>query len=116
MVLVNTNRLTPAATASSSRFSVPAMFVSTNCARSWEATWGLWSVAEWTTASTPATALRTHARSAIDPTTVGGRRLEHVEADHLVAVVAQHARERLAEMPGAAGDQNPHPVTDIRTP
>ena len=68
VVLVNTNRLCRAATASSSRFSVPVMFVSTNWWRSCEATCGLCSVAAWSTASLPATACSTSARSAIEPT------------------------------------------------
>ena len=67
VVLVNRNRLTFAATASSSRFSVPVMFVSTKSARPWDSTCGLWSVAVCTTASTPDMAWRTTARSAIDP-------------------------------------------------
>ena len=68
VVLVKTKREAPAATASSSRFSVPVMFVSTNARRSWEPTWGLCSVAAWRTASVPSIAARTTARSAIEPT------------------------------------------------
>ncbi len=68
VVLVNTNRPTPAATASSSRFSVPVTFVSTNSCRVWEPTCGLCSVAACTTASAPRTASRTSARSATEPT------------------------------------------------
>src|SRR3954463_2958417 len=68
VVLVNTNRPTPAATASSSRFSVPVTLVSTNSARPCEPTWGLCSVAVWRIASMPATARRTTSRSAIEPT------------------------------------------------
>jgi hypothetical protein len=68
-VLVNTNRPTPAATDSSSRFSVPATFVSTNSILPWEPTWGLCSVAAWRIASAPSTQRRTSARSAIEPTT-----------------------------------------------
>src|SRR3954470_23698773 len=68
--LVNTNRPTPAPTASSSRLSVPVTFVSTNSPRACEATRGLWSVAAWTTASTPCTQRRTTSRSTTDPTTV----------------------------------------------
>src|SRR3954454_2467287 len=67
---VKTNRLTPAATASSSRLSVPVTFVATKSRRGWESTWGLWSVAAWMTASTPSIDRCTSARSATDPTTV----------------------------------------------
>jgi hypothetical protein len=45
VVLVNTKARTRAATASSSRFSVPVMLVSTNACRAWVATCGLCSVA-----------------------------------------------------------------------
>src|SRR5215217_7295477 len=70
VVLVNTKRPTPPATASSSRLSVPVMLVSTNAGRSCEPTWGLWRVAAWRIASTPRTHSRTTARSAIEPTTL----------------------------------------------
>src|SRR5215211_5735102 len=69
VVLVNTNRPTPAATASSRRRSVPDTFVSTNAPRPWVPTWGLCSVAACSTASAPATHARTQPRSATDPTT-----------------------------------------------
>ena len=36
------------------------------------------------------------------------RRREHVEPDDLVALLAQNAHQRLAEVTGAAGDENPH--------
>ena len=55
VVLVKTNRDAPAATASSSRFSVPVTLVSTNAWRSCEPTCGLCSVAAWSTASAPRT-------------------------------------------------------------
>ena len=68
VVLVNTKREAPAATASSRRFSVPVTLVSTKSWRVCEPTWGLWSVAAWMTASAPATASRTSGRSATEPT------------------------------------------------
>src|SRR3984885_3684066 len=61
VVLVKMNRLTSAFTASSSRLSVPVAFVST-C--------GWWSVAQCTTAPTPATERRTASRSATDAAVV----------------------------------------------
>ena len=45
VVLVNTKLSTSPDTASSSRFRVPVMFVSTNWPRGWDPTCGLWSVA-----------------------------------------------------------------------
>src|SRR3954449_6290449 len=69
VVLVNTNRPTPAATASSSRVSVPVMFVSTNAPRPRVPTCGLCSVAACRTASAPRTHARTHSPSVTDPTT-----------------------------------------------
>src|SRR6185437_2928068 len=38
----------------------------------------------------------------------GELRREHVQAHHLVVRLTQYADERLAQMPGAAGDQDPH--------
>src|SRR5918992_3125015 len=70
VVLVKTNRPTPAATASSSRLSVPVTFVSTNSCRRCVPTCGLCSVAACRTASAPSTARRTQSRSAIEPTTL----------------------------------------------
>src|ERR687891_415985 len=54
VVLVKTKPPAPAATASSSRLSVPVMLVSTKSCRVCDPTCGLWSVAAWMTASTPA--------------------------------------------------------------
>src|SRR5215204_6865081 len=70
VVLVNTNRSTPAATASSSSVSVPVTFVSTKSRHACEPTCGLCSVAACSTAPTPSIALRTSSRSATEPTTV----------------------------------------------
>ena len=50
VVLVKTKAPTPAAVASSSRFSVPVMLVSTKSCRPWVATCGLCSVAACNTA------------------------------------------------------------------
>ena len=50
-----------------------------------------------------------HARALGDRAHDGGeRRLEHVEPDDVVPLGAQDADERLAEVPGAAGDEDPH--------
>src|SRR5580692_7192688 len=68
VVLVNTNDLTPAATAASSRFKVPVTLVSMNCWRVWLAICGLCRVAACTTASTPRRHCATKSRSMIDPT------------------------------------------------
>ena len=108
VVLVNTKRPTPAATASSSRVSVPVTFVSTKAWRECEPTCGLCSVAACTTASAPASERRTSARSATEPDHAGGRGGEHVETEDVVAARAQDAHERVAEMPGAARDEDPH--------
>ena len=108
VVLVNTKRPTPAATASSSRFSVPVTLVSTKSARPWEPTWGLWSVAACRTASTPCTQSRTHGAVGDRPHHGGERGREDVEPADVVALVAEDAHERLAEMARAAGDQDPH--------
>jgi hypothetical protein len=70
VVLVNTKQPTPAATASSSRVSVPVTLMSTKACRPCEPTWGLWSVATCRMPSTPSTQRRTEPRSVIDPTTV----------------------------------------------
>src|SRR3954469_16259400 len=69
VVLVATNAPTPAATASSSSTSVPVTLVSTNSSRECDPTCGLWRGAVCRTASTPAIAARTAARSVIDATT-----------------------------------------------
>src|SRR3954449_1542339 len=69
VVLVWTNVPTPAATASSSRTSVPVTFVSTNACRGWDIRCGLCSVAVCRTASAPAIADRTAGRSTTDATT-----------------------------------------------
>ena len=37
-----------------------------------------------------------------------GRRRQHVEPDHVHALAGEDAHERLAEMPGAAGDEDAH--------
>src|ERR687895_732246 len=68
VVLVKTKLLTPAATDSSSRLSVPVMLVSTKSCRVCDPTCGLWSVAAWMTASTPVMLRRTKPLSAIEPT------------------------------------------------
>ena len=100
VVLVKTKRPTPAATDSSSRFSVPVRLVSTKSCRVWEPTCGLCSVAACRTASTPCSASRTSARSATEPTSV-------VCADGRTSIdttsstgVAQHATQRLPEVTG----------------
>src|SRR5215472_17522814 len=69
VVLVNTKLSAPAATASSSRVSVPVMLASTNAWRSCDPTCGLCRVAGCSTEPTPARQRRTVPRSAIDPTT-----------------------------------------------
>jgi hypothetical protein len=33
---------------------------------------------------------------------------QHVEADRFVSALAQHAHQGFAEVPGAAGDEDPH--------
>src|SRR5216684_2459190 len=68
VVLVKTKDLAPAGTASSSRFNVPAILVSTNSWRLWLATCGLCSVAVCRTTSTPCMHCLTILRSVIDPT------------------------------------------------
>src|SRR4051812_28067805 len=69
VVLVKINRSTPAATDSSSRFSVAVTLASMKAWRVWEPTCGLCNVAVCTTAPTPSTARRATARSARSPTT-----------------------------------------------
>src|SRR5262249_13879625 len=68
VVLVNTKAATPAATASSRRWSVPVTLVSRNSCRAWLARWGVCRVAAWMTASAPRTQRLTNSRSATDPT------------------------------------------------
>src|SRR6202035_5182170 len=68
VVLMKMTLLRFAATACSSTVRVPATFVSTNSTRLCEPMCGLWSVAEWITASMPATLSRTKSGSAIEPT------------------------------------------------
>src|SRR3954466_7151165 len=53
VVLVKTKLFTPAATAASSRLSVPVTLVSTKSCLLWVATCGLCSVAVWITAGAP---------------------------------------------------------------
>jgi hypothetical protein len=68
VVLVKMKQPTPAATASSSRISVPVMLVSTKAWAVWVATCGLCRVAVWMIAVAPCMQSRTKSRSQIDPT------------------------------------------------
>jgi hypothetical protein len=43
------------------------------------------------------------------------RRREHIEPDDVVALVSENARQRLAEVTRAAGDEDPHTTRHIRT-
>ena len=85
---------------------MPVRFVSTNSWRLCEPTCGLCSVAVCSTASTPRIAAR-HRRPVGDRADdVRVRRRQHVDAHG----IGERAHQRLAEVPGAAGDQDPHPL------
>src|SRR3954471_12477084 len=68
VVLVKTKLRTPAATAASSRLSVPVTLVSMKACLLWVATCGLCSVAVWITAVTPSIWRRAKSESTIEPT------------------------------------------------
>jgi hypothetical protein len=111
VVLVNTKAATPAATDSSSSASVPLTFVSTNCCAECVTMCGLCSVAAWITARTPRSASRSSSRSVTLPTwSVYGEGL-HVHAHGGPPLGAKRADQRLAEVPGAAGDQDAHALS-----
>ena len=113
VVLVWTNAPTPAATASSSRTSVPVTLVSTNSCRAWDITCGLCSVA--VCSDGVGAGHRRPDRGAVGDRRrdIGVRRVEEVEADDVVARLAQGADQRLTQVPGTAGHEDPH---DALTP
>src|SRR3954466_3906888 len=106
VLLVNTTLRAPASAAASSTVSVPVTLVSTKSWRPCEPTCGVWRVQ-----GRGGQDVVGAVESAADGVAVvdraddaGERRGEHVEADHVVALVPQGGGECLAEVTGSARD------------
>ena len=108
VVLVKTNRSTPAATDSSSRLSVAVTLASMNSWRVWEPTCGLCSVAVWShgvDALQRAPGDRAVGEIADDPRCT---RRQDVEPIDTRRPRAEDAHERFAEVAGASRDEDRH--------
>ena len=108
VVLVKTKRETPAATASSSRLSVPVTLVATNSAAVVRADVRLVQRrgVEHGVGAGDGLAHELAVGDRADVLRV--RRRQHVEPGDLVALGAEDAHERLAEVARAAGDEEAH--------
>ena len=102
--LVKMNDFTFAITASSSRFSVPVMFVSMNSWRLWVATCGLCKVAVWRMTFMPRMDCCTKSRLADGAGFVREFGGEEVDADGFGIACFQLLTQCFAQMPAAAGD------------
>ena len=116
VVLVKTKREAPAATASSSRLSVPVRLVSTKSCAAVRADVRLVQ-RRGVEHGVGALHRLAHERAVGDRADDGRvRRREHVEPDDLVPLGAEDADERLAEMPRAAGHEQSHAADNPTAP